>query len=158
MRLTITSSFSGVGAQPAPFILGDDADGRIIPIGQNFTFGAPGGIVEYLPKNNIILDKRALVRAPYKTGFTRFNEENSITLSVSRTFTNRELAVKFRDNHADLVPVSGLITKTEISATGRIVSYLPNAFREGIQCVKNQGVTIVFRYNFWAGNAWQTQI
>jgi hypothetical protein len=149
----ITLTPSGTGA--AAFTLGDDSV-RIVPAGQNFSAGAGGGIKDgFLLKQERVVQQNSLVRAAYEALFPRYNLKNSLTFQVKRTFSSWELAVMFIAFHPDSIPPQGELTMTNISATGRISRYLPNAILQAAECVTHTGVTCEHRYTFLAPNPWQ---
>ena len=154
MKITITTP--GIGQSGATlFTLADDTVGTVI--GANFANGAGGAIREgFVNKQRRRVQAAPLFRAPYLQSFPRFNLENRFMFTVQRSFQTPENCIAFIAFHPDNVPAQGEIALTEMSTTGSITRYLPNAIIEMVECVKHIGAACDFQYTISGNGPWQT--
>jgi hypothetical protein len=149
VKISIAQASSG------PFVLGDDTVTVITT--TSYLAGAGGQIKEgFVNKQKRQVQRTPLFRAAYLLNVARYNLENRFTFTVQRSFPTLETCAAFIAFHPDSVPTSGEITIDNQSATGRVLSYLPGAVIETVECVQQIGLSCDFRYTIAGNGPWQT--
>jgi hypothetical protein len=112
--------------------------------------GRRNWISEYLPAQNRSLQVDEGTRADDITVRNRKNKRNDFRITVHREHDNIRAAHIFLRDHADQVPIIGIVTIEELSG-GSAVATLESAGIPSVQCVRHDGVYTVFTYQIVAG-------